>query len=98
MSLQVEEGVVKIEGELRVRQIPEIYDGLQGLLEKPQAFAIDLSQVSKIDCAGLQLLCHLKKRCDESKVALSLINPSDKVAETLEFVQLNEFLGLSQVH
>lgn len=98
MLLQIEDGVVKIEGELRIRQITEIYGELNGTLEKNTPLTIDLSQITKIDCAGLQLLCHLKKRTNAEKTELNLINPSAAVTDTLNFVQLNEFLGLSQVH
>ena len=62
-------------------------------LSATQALELDLSQVSEIDTAGLQLLILAKREAALQQKALSIVAHSPAVRQTLDFCNLVTFFG-----
>ena len=90
--------LMKIAGDFKIRQVPEFFDTAKAHIESGKPLTIDLSEVSKIDCSGLQMLCYLRKSFSQRNVDLQLIDPSEAVADVVDFVQMREQLNFSQRH
>jgi anti-sigma B factor antagonist len=58
-----------------------------------QSLELDLSQVSEIDTAGLQLLILAKREAALQQKALSIVAHSPAVRQTLDFCNLATFFG-----
>lgn len=84
---------------LAIREDLTIYhamDQKQQLLDAlsaTQALELDLSQVSEIDTAGLQLLILAKREAALQQKALSIVAHSPAVRQTLDFCNLATFFG-----
>jgi anti-sigma B factor antagonist len=75
-----------LSGELTIYTAREQIKALIDLLKKdPETIALDLSEVTEMDTAGLQLLLWLNKTCREMKVSLFLSGKSEAVSQFLEF-------------
>ena len=82
--------VLRIQGELTIFRAEEIK---QALLAAPAAQEVDLSGVTDIDTAGLQLLLLAKRSALAQQRALRLIAPSAVVAELFELLGLVAYFG-----
>jgi anti-sigma B factor antagonist len=58
-----------------------------------QRYHIDLSGVSEIDSAGLQILLLLKEESTKRNIDLHFIHHSKTIVEVLELLNLTTFLG-----
>jgi len=54
---------------------------------------IDLSEVSEVDSAGLQILLFLKQEASKRNITLSLVNHSQAIVEVLELLNLSAHFG-----
>jgi ABC-type transporter Mla MlaB component len=79
-----------IEGALTVMDAAPIHAGLVQAVQTPLPLEVDLSQVSEIDCAGMQLLLSLKRTAPSA----CLTQPSEPLRETLRHFNLLPELGL----
>lgn len=84
---------LSIEGELTIYQAAEIKQTLQAALEQCDELEIDLSAVSEIDTAGVQLLIAAKKTAQEKQIALRLSAHSAAVMEVFELLDLGGYFG-----
>lgn len=66
---------------------------LLGALEAGDGLELDLSQVSEIDTAGLQLLILAKREAARSNKSLAIVAHSPVVRDTLDFCNLMTFFG-----
>ena len=86
-----------IDGELTIYRAAELRGMLQGALEAALAaesdLALDLSAVTEMDSAGVQLLLAAKKSLQARERDLQLIAPSEAVLEVLDFLDLSDHLG-----
>lgn len=66
---------------------------LLAALEVADGLELDLSQVSEIDTAGLQLLILAKREAAQRNKSMSIVAHSPAVHETLDFCNLMTFFG-----
>lgn len=97
MPLHIETGehktLVKISGEMTIYTAAELKQALTPLLYRQQALELDLSGVSEMDSAGLQLLLAAKKTMQQGDSPLHLVMHSHAVLDALELCQLAAFFG-----
>jgi anti-anti-sigma factor len=82
--------VLHIEGELTIFRAAEL---MQTLLASPPPADVDLSGVTEIDTAGLQLLMLAKKRAVAEHRQLSLVAHSAAVTEVFELLNVTAYFG-----
>ena len=84
---------LRIENEMTIYTATEMKVQLMGLLGKGTEFELDLSHVSELDTAGLQLLILAKRECMAHKGDLRLINHSQAVLSVLDLCNMTQFFG-----
>ena len=80
-----------IAGELTIYRAAELHGDIKTLLASAAEghdVAVDLSAVTEMDSAGLQLLVAARKSALATRRALKFVDPSPAVVEVLEFLQL----------
>jgi anti-anti-sigma factor len=82
-----------IEGELTIYTVTELKDKLLSELAKAEKMALDLSEVSEFDAAGLQLLVTIKKEAEALGKVLEMTGHSPVVVELLDLSGLAGFFG-----
>jgi|SRR6185437_1800518 len=81
---------VHVDGEMTIYTCGEIKARLlEQLQAHPKAAELDLSRVTEIDTAGLQLLLMTRRYLSEAGLALRVVNPSRVVSEVLELCRLD---------
>ncbi|MGE6134207.1 STAS domain-containing protein [Aeromonas salmonicida] len=97
MPLNIETGehktLVKVSGEMTIYTAAELKQALTPLLYRQQTLELDLSGVSEMDSAGLQLLLAAKKTMQQGGYPLHLVMHSHAVLDALELCQLAAFFG-----
>lgn len=84
---------LRIEGEMTIYQAAEIKQTLLAALVQHDALDIDLSAVTEIDTAGLQLLVAAKKSAQDRQKELHLTAHSEAVVEAFELLDLSGYFG-----
>lgn len=82
-----------LEGELTIYTAAELKGRLLEALAAPEPLEIDLSQVSEIDTAGLQLLMLAKREAAARGTSLTLTGHSHAVIECLDLCNLTAAFG-----
>lgn len=82
-----------IEGEMTIYQAADLKQTLAAALQQCEVLEIDLSAVSEIDTAGIQLLIATKKAAQAGGKELRLIAHSDAVLEAFELLDLSGYFG-----
>jgi len=77
--------VLRIEGELTIFRALELKEAL---LSEPMPLQIDLSGVTELDSAGVQLLLLVKKTAQAAQRELRLVAHSPAVIEVFELLNL----------
>lgn len=85
--------LMRPEGEMSIYTAAETKARLMPLLEKCTELEIDLSLVSELDSAGLQLLILAKRECAARGGSLHLTGHSRAVLEVLDMCDMNAFFG-----
>lgn len=83
---------LKFEGELNIYAAAETHQRVQSVLFDKQDVAVDLSEVSEIDSAGLQLLLLLCQETVRAGHTFRVVAASDAVTEVLRLVNLPQLL------
>jgi anti-sigma B factor antagonist len=92
-QVQYKKGRVRISGEMTVYAIAALKQDLFATLSGHKGAALlDLSEVSEIDTAGLQLLLAARRHTASTGRKLSVLEPSSAVLAALELCQLSELL------
>ena len=86
-------GHIAIVGELTIYTALELKDKLLTGLSTTEELELDLSEVSEIDAAGLQLLIMIKKQAAISGKVLRFTGHSPVVVELLDLSGLAGFFG-----
>lgn len=82
-------------GDLTVETVKNQASDILWQTVEATSVTVDLSQIDKIDSAGLQLLLLLKKDCEDNQRSLSVIQPSESVQRFWSFFKLApEFFNL----
>lgn len=91
--------MMKIEGELTIYSAGEVANEIRSNLIEPLALAkdieIDLSQVSEMDSAGLQILLMSKLTANRHGAQLKFVNASQPVQEVLSLSNTHSFLEVA---
>jgi len=97
MSIQAKEnnGIthLAIKDEMTIYTALEQKNELSQYLNTDHELHLDLSEVSEIDSAGLQILLFLKQEANRKNIILSLIHHSQAVVEVLELLNLTAHFG-----
>lgn len=92
------DAVLRIEGECTIYRAAELKQSVLAALEQSEAsINIDLSAVSEIDTAGIQLLLLAKKTATLQKKAMHVVAHSQAVLEIVERWELLSYFGDSLV-
>lgn len=89
MSFQCQElpdGSVALRGELDVNHARDAKEALCSLLQRARSGAVDLSGVTEIDFAGVQLLLATRQAAEGLRRELSFAQPSPAVGEAFELL------------
>jgi len=84
---------IAIRNEMTIYTALEQRNALLPHLKAEQTLQLDLSEVSEIDSAGMQLLIHMKKEAKRHNNHFSLINHSQAVVEVITLLGLTSFFG-----
>lgn len=82
-----------IEGEMSIYTAAELKSQLLPHLAQPGELEIDLSQVSELDSAGLQLLILCKREAERVGATLRLAWHSRAVLDVFDLCNLGAFFG-----
>ena len=95
MSGKKEAGVCKfpIGGELTIFRAAELKEAILLVIAKHEDIEIDLSQVTEIDGAGLQLLISSKLEARQKNKTLCFTGHSGAVTDALDICDLSVFFG-----
>lgn len=92
-TLDHDQAVVAISGELDMSTAPELSRSLAGVLEQhPRDLTLDLGGVGFIDSTGLTVLVRTSKQLQAHHGALHLVSPTPPVRRVLEIVGLDGLL------
>ena len=84
---------LQIDGEMTIYRAAELKDLLYGVLREAAAaargLALDLSQVTEFDSAGVQLLLIARREVERQGQALRLVAPSAAVREVFALTGLS---------
>jgi anti-sigma B factor antagonist len=87
---------VHVRGEMTVYTCSALKPQLLGeLTERADATELELSRVTEIDTAGLQILLTARRHASELGRSLRVVNPSRAVTEVLELCRLTGLLAAS---
>jgi len=97
MTIQAKEknGIthLAIKDEMTIYTALEQKNALSQHLKVENELQIDLSEVSEIDSAGLQILLFLKQEALTKNILLSLTHHSQAVVEVFELLNLTAYFG-----
>lgn len=79
--------------DLTIYQAGELKETLMRSVDSHPALELDLSQVSQIDTAGIQLLMLAKRECQKHGKTLSIVAHSPAVHELMDFYNIAGFFG-----
>jgi anti-sigma B factor antagonist len=93
-----EEGtyLARAEGEFNIYTAAENAVRLRQAIEEHATIVLDLSMVSEMDTAGVQLLIQTWRTCDAQDKILSFVRPSAAVQDIVRLLRLHEFLGMPE--
>jgi len=79
---------IALQGELTFASLPDVFSNLKDLFMENTQLAIDLSGITRIDSAGIQLLCALKRTASAKNKNVKFFNHSPSVIDLLEIYGL----------
>lgn len=85
--------VLKPEGELTIYTAASIKSRFLDALSTQEAIELDLSQVTELDSAGLQLLLMAKREAERRNIELSFGQQSRAVVDVLDLCNLSSLFG-----
>lgn len=77
-----------IEGEMTIYEAESLWASLQPVITENRPMTLDLSQVSEIDTAGVQILMAVKKHSRSHSWTLSLTHHSEAVLQAMQTMDL----------
>jgi anti-sigma B factor antagonist len=86
--------LVRIQDEMTIYNVLEHKDKLYPYLKNEHGLQIDLSNVSEIDSAGMQLLIFLKYQSQIEKKEIIFIEHSESVIEVIKIFNFSSFFDV----
>lgn len=90
---QSETGRIAIEGDLTIYTALEMKNRLLGAIDAHQSAEVDLSGVTDMDTAGLQLMILAKREATRRDRQLQYVGHSQAVTEVLELCNMASYFG-----
>ena len=90
---KLETAALRIEGEMTIYRAAELKQLLLAPLDHPIALKVDLSKVTEIDTAGVQLLMLARREALSAQRPLQLLAPSPAVAQAMDLLGLASYFG-----
>ena len=87
------ENVIRLPSQFTIRQIEDAYQRCEEALRDSGVLRIDVSDVSKIDTAGLQLLLALKQELATQQLTLEWVAVNDVVRDAASMLGIADLLG-----
>ena len=84
---------IAIEGEMTIYRAADLKVTVLEALRKTKVLEIDLSGITELDTAGLQVLMLAKNTAAADQRELRLVNHSPAVVEIVEMLNLGAFFG-----
>lgn len=82
-----------LDSELTIYHAIPLKEQLMLALERSDTLELDLSQVSEMDTAGLQLLLLAKREAARKRKRLAIVAHNPVVRQTLDFCNLASYFG-----
>ncbi len=86
---------IRVSGEMTIHNARELKKGLAEHLFSAKDIEMDLTDVSEMDTAGLQLMVLAMKESMDSGMRLKIASLSGPAERIITLYDMNEFLGLS---
>lgn len=87
--------VIRLIGEINLRNSPDIRELLLGLLhERPRNLIIDLENVNYMDSSGVGTLVELKRRIEQSGAGFALSGMQPRVKNLFQMTKLDAFFRI----
>lgn len=86
---------LQMEGELTIYTAQEIKRNLLDALTECHALALDLSSVTELDTAGVQLLMMAKQEAERLGKEVQFLAPSSAAEALIDLYRLAPYLGVS---
>lgn len=83
----------RLAGELTVYTVGEYASQIAGWMQSGGDIAVDLSEVTEIDAAGVQLLAFMRREAERTGTAVTLAPVSDAVDDALATLGLEALLS-----
>ena len=91
--------VITLTAEQTIQQAPALQQQLARALLQEHAIILELSQVTEIDCAAVQILIWLIRKSQQQNLPLALRHPSPAIRDFVSLLGLTELqLALGQAH
>lgn len=87
------QSLLHIDGDMTIYTAAEIKDELMAHMAQPCGREIDLSEVSEMDSAGLQILILAKREAERHGTSLRLTGHSRAVLDVLDMCNLAPYFG-----
>jgi anti-sigma B factor antagonist len=84
---------LRLEGEMTIFTAADIRERLLAPLLSCQQLVVDLSQVSELDSAGLQLMVLAKREASSLGKDIHFVEHSSAVLDVLELCELTRYFG-----
>lgn len=85
--------MLKIDGDMTIYTAAALKDELMKHIVKPCEREIDLSEISEMDSAGMQLLILAKREALRSNTVLRLVNHSRAVLDVMDICNMAAYFG-----
>jgi anti-sigma B factor antagonist len=97
MDSKAEVMPVKLGAELTIYQVAELYETLSAQLKRQGELQLDLSAVTEIDSAGIQLLLQLAGQSQRNNGTVTFLSPSSTMQQMMTLFRLNADFTAQQV-
>lgn len=82
-----------LEGELTIYNAADLKTAMLEHLKSATEMEIDLSEVSEVDTAALQVLACTKRDAENNSIPFSLVHHSKSVIEALDLYNMTSYFG-----
>lgn len=81
--------LIQLKGDLKIDKISQLADKFKKVVKPGLELRLDLSNITSIDTAGIQLLLSVEKELKPSGGSLTIVDSSEKVRKLLDFYNLS---------
>lgn len=92
-SRRASANVLRVQGEMTIYRAAELAPACLGRLGEKPTTQVDLSEVTEIDTAGLQLLLMMNRIAVAAGAPLRIVNPSSCVRDVLALCNVTDLVA-----